>query len=60
MIVIVRLDLDRYDIDKINQLVVTGILSVSEAAESRAFKNKDSYTQLMYVRHWQESMKQAG
>ena len=60
MIVIVRLDLDRYDIDKINQLVVQSVLSVSEAAESRAFKQMSDYKQLMFVRHWQEVMKSAG
>jgi hypothetical protein len=60
MIVIIRLDLDRYDIDKINQYVCQGILSVSEASESRAFKSKSEYDQLMYVRHWQEAMKIAG
>ena len=60
MIVIIKLDLDRYDIDKINQYVCQGILSVSEAAESRAFKQMSDNKQLMFVRHWQEVMKQAG
>jgi hypothetical protein len=48
--VIVRLDLDRYTLTQLANLVTDGVLTISEVQESHAFKTLDDLTQLRWVR----------
>lgn len=50
MIVIVRLDLDRYDVDVIERLVADGVITVGEAVQSKAAESMSEYEQLMWIR----------
>lgn len=52
-IVIVRLDLDRYDLDVIERLVVGSVITMGEATESRAVQKMDDVRKLMWIREMQ-------
>lgn len=53
MIVVVRLDLDRYDLDVIERLVVGSLITMGEATESRAVRAMDDVRKLMWIREMQ-------
>ena len=50
MIVIVRLDLDLYDLTTIERLVQNGVISMGEATESRVVCAMDELKKLMWIR----------
>lgn len=54
MVVIVRLDLDKYDLGKLNDLIRDQIITMSEATESRAFKGLNEYQQYLQIRFWKQ------
>lgn len=54
MVVICRIDLDKFDLDRLTAFVREGIVTIAEASESRAFKALTEYEQLMRVRMWQK------
>ena len=56
-VVIVRLDLDTFCEQRLTALVLEGIISISEASESKWFKSQPPYAQLIQVRHWQKMRK---
>lgn len=60
MVIIVRLDLDQYDLNKITEFVNTGVLTAQEATESRTYKSLSEYEQLMTFRSWLKSYRKAG
>jgi len=49
-IVIVRLDLDRYDLHMIERLVVDGVVSIAEAREAHVVRDLGPVCELMWVR----------
>jgi len=53
MIVVVRLDLDRYDLDVIERLVLGSLITMGEATESRAVRAMDDVRKLMWIREMQ-------
>lgn len=57
MVIVVRLDLDRYDLKALSALIRDQVITISEASESRAFKELSEYDQLMMVRDWQKTLK---
>lgn len=50
MIVIVKLDLDRYSLQQIEKLVISGVITMSEAQQSAAFLRLDDYGRLVWKR----------
>ena len=56
-IIYVRLDLDRFDLATLSELIVENILSVDEAIEAKVFKGLSSYQQLMQARIWHASLR---
>lgn len=56
MVIIVRIDLDKYDLGKLRDLVRDRVVTIPEAREAKSFKALDEYAQLMTVRAWQEMM----
>jgi hypothetical protein len=56
MVVIIRLDLDRYELDMIERLVVDGLVTIGEAVESRAYRNDivGDVAKLMWLRSVQK------
>lgn len=50
MIVIVRLDLDKYEMSTIERLVQNGVISMGEATEARVIRELDDVKRLMWVR----------
>lgn len=53
MIVIVRLDLDRYDKNTIERLVTNGVITMGEATESRVIKKMNDLDRLVWIREMQ-------
>ncbi len=53
MVIVVRIDLDKYEIDQLTDLVRDQVVTISEARESGCFKALTDYDQLMQVREWQ-------
>lgn len=51
MVVIVRLDLDRYEIEVIERLVADGVISPTEAMESRAVKELGDWQSVVWMRN---------
>jgi hypothetical protein len=58
-VIIVRLDLDRYDLQMIERLVIDGVLSLSEARDSKAVKGLGDWQEVLWVREMQKSMRAA-
>lgn len=56
MVVIVRLDLDRYDASTLQSLVREGVVTIGEACEAKAVKQMSDYERLMWVRATQRSL----
>lgn len=54
MVIIVRLDLDRYELNKLTDLIRDGVVQIHEACESKSFKALDDLRQLMQVRAWKQ------
>ena len=54
-VIIVRLDLDRYDLQMIERLVIDGVLSLSEARDSKAVKKLGDWQEVLWVREMQKS-----
>jgi hypothetical protein len=52
-IVIVRLNLDRYDLQMIERLVVDGVITLTEARESNAVKDLGEWQEVLWVRKMQ-------
>lgn len=59
-IVIVRLDLDRYDLEGLSTLVCDGVITIPDAREARAVRELPEYEELMWVRNLQAHMKVFG
>lgn len=57
MVIVVRIDLDRYDLGKLQDLIRDRVVTIPEAREARAFKALSDYAQLMTIRHWQGLLK---
>lgn len=55
MVIVIRIDLDKYDMDELDRLVVDGIVSISEASEAMCFKALGEYDQVLKVREWQKA-----
>ena len=55
-IVIVRLDLDRYDLSVIEHLVMDGVISLAEAREATVIRDLGPVVELMWVRKMQSRM----
>ena len=64
MIVIVRLDLDMYDRNMIENLVCIGVITMGEATESKSVKKMSDLDRLVWVREMQRlrewNMKKVG
>lgn len=56
MVVIVRLDLDRYDASTLQNLVREGVVTIGEACEAKSIKVLSEYERLMWVRATQRSL----
>lgn len=50
MVVIIRLDLDRYDVKTIERLTKDGVITIGEATEARVIKKMSEFERLMWVR----------
>lgn len=57
MIVIVRLDLDRYDLLMIARLYRDGLITMSEVTESKAYREMSELHRLMWERQVMELKK---
>lgn len=57
MVIVVRLDLDSFCEQRLTTMILEGIISISEASESKWFKSQTPYAQLIQVRHWQKMKK---
>lgn len=58
MVVIVRLELDRYTIQQLTDLVLDGVVTINECIEGAiAVKSMSEYDQLMWVRNIQAKRK---
>lgn len=55
MIVIVRLDLDKYDLKTIERLYENGVITLGEAAESKAVKELTDLQKLQWCRKEQRA-----
>lgn len=53
MIVVVRLDLDKYDLRTIEKLVINGVITMGEATESKSVKKMNDLEKLMWIREQQ-------
>ena len=53
-VVIVRLDLDRYDALTLSKLVKEGVITTGDACEARAVRSMSALHRLMWVRQVQE------
>ena len=53
-VVIVRLDLDRYEMDVIEHLVVDGVVTIQEARDCRCIRELGDVGSLMWVRRIQK------
>lgn len=53
MIVIVRLDLDKYELKTIERLVQNSVITMGEATESREVKKMNDLDKLVWVREMQ-------
>lgn len=53
MIVIIRLDLDKYDLKTIERLTKDGVITMGEATESRVVQEMSEFERLMWVRAMQ-------
>ena len=53
MIVVVRLDLDKYDLRTIEKLVTNGVITMGEATESKQVKRMNDLEKLMWIREQQ-------
>lgn len=51
MKILVRLDLDRYDLEMIERLVIDGVISPLEAMESKAVKDLGDWQGVMWIRN---------
>jgi hypothetical protein len=54
MVIIVRLDLDRYDALTISRFVREGIVTIGEATEAKCIKEMSDLHRLMWVRQVQD------
>ena len=54
MIVIVRLDLDRYDVRSIEKLYEGGVITLGEATESKVVKRMNDLDKLVWIRKVQK------
>lgn len=52
-VVVVRLDLDRFDLHRLGELIRDDIIGVSDASETKVFKGLSEYQKLVQVRCWQ-------
>lgn len=59
MVIIVRIDLDRYDLSQIEAFVRDGIITLPEARESRAVQSLGDLEGLMWVRRMQGEVRVA-
>lgn len=57
MVIVVRIDLDKYSLAEIRAFVMGGIITISEANESGAFKRMSEWDQVKWVRAIQVSEK---
>lgn len=56
MVVIVRIDLDKYDLEQIEHFVVYGIVTLSEAREgAKVVRDMSEYDQVLWVRKMQDA-----
>ncbi len=53
MVIVVRIDLDRYELEMIERLVVDGVVTIQEARQSRAVKALGDWKEVMWVRRMQ-------
>ena len=53
MVVIVRLDLDKFSLSQLNDLIQDHIITISEACQAKSFTDLSPVLQLMQTRHWQ-------
>lgn len=53
MVIVVRIDLDRYEIEMIERLVVDGVVTLQEARECRAVKELGDWQSVLWVRKMQ-------
>ncbi len=53
MIVVVRLDLDKYDLRTIEKLVTNGVITMGEATESKSVRKMNDLEKLMWIREQQ-------
>jgi hypothetical protein len=49
-IVVVRLDLDRYDLQMIERLVADGVITLTEARDSRAVRELGDWQAVLWVK----------
>jgi hypothetical protein len=59
MVIIVRIDLDRYDLPQIEAFVRDGIITLSEARESQAVRSLGDLKELLWVRRMQGEVRVA-
>ncbi len=52
MVVIVRIDLDILTLEKVGELVKAKLIMITDASESKAFRDLSAYQQLLTVRDW--------
>lgn len=53
MVIVVRIDLDKYDIDHLARLYVNGVVTMGEISESKAYKEMNELDQLRWTRKHQ-------
>ena len=53
MVVICRIELDNYSLDQIEHFVIDGIVTLSEARQSKAVMAMGEYNQVLWVRRMQ-------
>lgn len=53
MVIVVRIDLDRYELEMIERLLVDQVITMTEARESRAVKALGDWQAVMWVRRMQ-------
>ena len=55
MIIVVRIDLDKYDLGELTNLIRDQVITIDEACTSHAFKTElNEYQQYLQIRAWKQ------